>query len=91
MTGRAYTDIAFENPVFSFQITGGAVSPIRDLALTFAVENNFSTTAVTLGPTPMDAEIGEVGSIRYLLFSDAGANTVFVFDADTLLPIVTLF
>ena len=92
-TGRLVTGVPFANVFFSIEVEDSAdlVPPARGYQLAFAIENNFATTAVSIGPDPVDTELAPVGSGRRLLVSDAGTNTLFVFDADTLLAITNLF
>ena len=91
-TARLTQAEPFENVFFSLELSDPGVPATRGLLVTFGVDNNFATTAVSLGPSTQDTAIASgSGSSRRLLVSDGGTNQLLVFDADTLLLLTTLF
>jgi hypothetical protein len=90
-TGRLREGEPFAGTFFSTELVPGTVAYERGTALTFSVENNFTATGIAIGPSPVDVDLARVGDGRRVTVSDGGSNAVFVFDADSLTSITSIF
>jgi hypothetical protein len=81
----------FSNLFFALEVASGTVGVERGMTLSFTIENNFATTALQIGPSPTGADYAVTAQGRRLSISDGGTSTLSIFDAVTLLPIITLF
>lgn len=81
---RAYTDQEFQNPWVRFHLEGGTIAPLRDFALRFSTNRNFSSgTSGTLSSGPSPSQVLEFETTRatYLPIVDPGNNTIRVYNA----------
>jgi hypothetical protein len=91
LVGRISHDSPFKSRLFSLTLQEGTVVPTRDVQITFSIENNFSANVIATGPQPVDISLGSWSSGRLLFLTDAGMNTVSLFDAETLLWLGDLY
>lgn len=90
-TGRLFSDTSFENVFFEIVVSTSAIPPTPTTAVSFNTENAFAGTALGIGPTPVDVNLTSTANGLRLAISDGGVDTVFIFDASTLLAVANLF
>ncbi|MBN1947340.1 MAG: hypothetical protein JW797_16845 [Bradymonadales bacterium] len=89
-TGRLRENELFDNPFLSLQLRPGTVEQPPDTAITFSVRSNFSTTALGIGPLPVDIHYAVTSRGPLILLSDGGTNAVYLFDAESFLLLTSL-
>ena len=90
-TGRLVSNISFENVFFEVVLSTSTIAPTPTTDVRFNVENAFASTALGIGPTPVDVNLTSTANGLRLAISDGGVDTVFIFDASTLLAVANLF